>query len=228
MAGLIAALDDEPDIIELLRINLSRSGFAFEGFTDVEQFMKFIETKVPDLLILDLMLPGMDGIDVFRNIRRNPKVAAVPVIMLTARTEESDKILGLELGADDYITKPFSVRELVARIHAVLRRVRDKRESKRIDLGWLVIDPESFEVTVQGKKIELTATEFKILELLAGRPGRVFSRNQILDHLWGDEKVVVDRTVDVHIRNLRRKLETAGETVISVRGVGYKLKERVG
>ena len=145
--------------------------------------------------------------------------------MLTAKGDESDKVVGLELGADDYVTKPFSVKELVARIHAVLRRPGGGEAVRRIALGPLVVDLDKFEVAVEGEKVELTATEFKILQLLASKPGRVFTRDQILDHLWGDEKAVVDRTVDVHIRNLREKLGPAASLIKNIRGVGYKVEE---
>ncbi len=226
MPRTIAALDDEPDLIELLRVNLTRSGYLFEGFTEVEDFFRFLDRKVPDLVLLDLMLPGMDGLDVFRNMRRKGATASVPVIMLTARTGESDRVLGLELGADDYVSKPFSVRELTARIHAVLRRMEEKPGPERIELDGLVIDPGAHRVTVGEKAVDLTASEFRILELLASHPGRVFSRAQILDRLWGNEKVVVDRTIDVHMRNIREKLGPAGDGLVSVRGVGYKIKGR--
>ena len=226
MPRIIAALDDEPDLIELLRVNMTRSGFSFEGFTEVEDFFRYLERGVPDLVILDLMLPGMDGFDVFRTMRKMERTASVPVIMLTARAEESERVLGLELGADDYVAKPFSVRELTARVHAVLRRVEERSAPRRIEIDGLIIDPESHEVTAGGKVIELTVTEFKIIELLASRPGRVFSRGQILDRLWGDEKIVVDRTIDVHMHSLRDKLGPAGDALVSVRGVGYKIKER--
>lgn len=223
MARLIIALDDEPDLIELLRVNLVKSGFAFEGYVEVESFWKFLETRLPDLILLDLMLPDMDGFEVFRALKSNSKFTHIPVIMLTARSEESDRILGLELGADDYVTKPFSVKELVARINAVLRRSYKKTEGRSIKIGSLVIDSERYEVRIGEKIIELTLAEFKVLELLASRPGRVFSRNEILNYLWGDEKIVIDRTVDVHISNLREKLGKEGEKLVSVRGVGYKI-----
>jgi two-component system phosphate regulon response regulator PhoB/two-component system alkaline phosphatase synthesis response regulator PhoP len=171
------------------------------------------------------MLPDTDGLEVCRQIRRSERLAAVPVIMLTARGDESDKVVGLELGADDYVTKPFSVKELVARIHAVLRRPGGSETGPRIVVGPLVIDLEKFEVAAGGERIDLTATEFKILRLLASRKGRVFSRDQILDHLWGNEKAVIDRTVDVHIRNLREKLGEAASLIKNIRGVGYKLEE---
>jgi two-component system phosphate regulon response regulator PhoB/two-component system alkaline phosphatase synthesis response regulator PhoP len=225
MVPVIAALDDEADILELLKVNLEKAGYRFEGFQEAEDLYRFLGREKPGLILLDLMLPGTDGLEVCRHIRRSEDLAGIPIIMLTARGDESDKIVGLELGADDYITKPFSVKELVARIHAVLRRPGAGEAGPRIAVGTLVIDLHKFEVTVGGEKVDLTATEFKILQLLAARKGRVFSRDQILDHLWGSEKAVIDRTIDVHIRNLREKLGPAASLIKNIRGVGYKLEE---
>ena len=225
MAPVIAALDDEPDILELLRVNLQKAGYRFEGFQEADDLFRYLAREKPSLILLDLMLPDTDGLEVCRHIRRSEGLAAVPIIMLTARGDESDKVVGLELGADDYVTKPFSVKELVARIHAVLRRPRGGEAVRRIAVGTLVIDVDKFEVTAEGAKVDLTATEFKILQLLASRKGRVFSRDQILDFLWGSEKAVIDRTVDVHIRNLREKLGEAAALIKNIRGVGYKLEE---
>ena len=225
MAPVIAALDDEADILELLKVNLEKSGYRFEGFQEAEDLYRYLARERPALILLDLMLPGTDGLEVCRQIRRSQDLAAIPVIMLTARGDESDKVVGLELGADDYVTKPFSVKELVARVHAVLRRPAAGAAGPRIAVGTLVIDLDKHEVTVAGTRIELTATEFKILTLLVSRKGRVFSRDQILDHLWGSEKAVIDRTVDVHIRNLREKLGSAASLIKNIRGTGYKLEE---
>jgi DNA-binding response OmpR family regulator len=225
MAPLIAALDDEADILELLRANLQKAGFRFEGFQEAEALYRFLQKDKPDLILLDLMLPDIDGLDVCRYLRKNEGLSQIPVIMLTARGEESDKVLGLGLGADDYVTKPFSVKELIARIQAVLRRQEQRDAVRQIVLGPLLIDLDKHEVAHDGRKVDLTATEFKILQILASRPGRVFTRDQILDHLWGHEKAVVDRTVDVHIRNLRDKLGPAASLVKNVRGVGYKVEE---
>jgi DNA-binding response OmpR family regulator len=225
MPQVIAALDDEPDILELLKVNLGKAGYRFEGFQDAEELYRYLDREKPNLILLDLMLPGTDGLEVCRHIRRTEALADIPIIMLTAKGDESDKVVGLELGADDYVTKPFSTKELVARIHAVLRRPAGEGPSRRIVVGPLVIDLDKFEVTVAGAKVDLTATEFKILQLLSSRKGRVFSRDQILDFLWGQEKAVIDRTIDVHIRNLREKLGEAGALVKNVRGIGYKLEE---
>lgn len=225
MPPMIAVLDDEADILELLKVNLQKAGFRFQGFQEADGLFRYLERDKPDLILLDLMLPDTDGLEVCRHIRKSENLAGIPIIMLTARGDESDKVVGLELGADDYVTKPFSVKELIARIHAVLRRPGGGEASRRIVVGALVIDLDKFEVTADGVKVELTATEFKILQLLATRQGRVFTRNQILDHLWGHEKAVIDRTVDVHIRNLREKLGEAASFIKNIRGVGYKLEE---
>ncbi|OGD15801.1 MAG: hypothetical protein A2W20_05880 [Candidatus Aminicenantes bacterium RBG_16_66_30] len=225
MAPVIAALDDEADILELLKVNLQKAGYRFEGFQDADGLFRYLSRERPSLILLDLMLPDTDGLEVCRQIRRSDNLAGIPIIMLTAKGDESDKVVGLELGADDYVTKPFSVKELVARVHAVLRRPGGGESGPRIAAGTLVIDLEKFEVTAGGAKIDLTATEFKILQLLASRKGRVFSRDQILDFLWGSEKAVIDRTIDVHIRNLREKLGEAASLIKNIRGVGYKLEE---
>jgi two-component system phosphate regulon response regulator PhoB/two-component system alkaline phosphatase synthesis response regulator PhoP len=225
MPPVIAALDDEADILELLRVNLQKAGYRFEGFQEADDLFRYLAREKPSLILLDLMLPDTDGLEVCRHIRRSEGLAAIPIIMLTARGDESDKVVGLELGADDYVTKPFSVKELVARIHSVLRRPGGGEAVRRIAVGTLVIDVDKFEVTAEGAKVDLTATEFKILQLLASRKGRVFSRDQILDFLWGSEKAVIDRTVDVHIRNLREKLGEAAALIKNIRGVGYKLEE---
>lgn len=224
MPPVIAALDDEPDILELLRVSLQKAGYRFEGFQEAEGLYRYLEREKPSLILLDLMLPDTDGLEVCRHIRKSEALAGIPVIMLTARGDEADKVVGLELGADDYVTKPFSVKELVARIHAVLRRPAGGEAARRIVVGALVIDLDKFEVTADGAKVELTATEFRILQLLASRPGRVFTRDQVLDFLWGQEKAVIDRTVDVHIRNLREKLGESATLIKNIRGVGYKIE----
>jgi DNA-binding response OmpR family regulator len=225
MPPVIAALDDEADILELLKVNLQKAGYRFEGFQEADDLFRYLAREKPSLILLDLMLPDTDGLEVCRHIRRSEDLTGIPIIMLTARGDESDKVVGLEFGADDYVTKPFSVKELVARIHAVLRRPGSGEASRRIVVGALFIDLDKFEVMADGVKIDLTATEFKILQLLASRRGRVFTRNQILDHLWGREKAVIDRTIDVHIRNLREKLGGTAALIKNIRGVGYKIEE---
>jgi len=211
MNELIAVIDDEPDILELVSLHLTKSGFKVKEFLNAESFFKFLSSKIPDLIILDLMLPDADGIEICKYLKSNEDFRSIPIIMLTARATEIDKVLGLELGADDYVTKPFSPRELVARVKAVLRRKEDT--SKKVKIGdVLLIDLNKYEVFVENKKIDLTSTEFRILKILACKKGWVFTRDQILNHLWGYDKVVLDRTIDVHIKNLREKLGKAGFT----------------
>ena len=226
MNKLIAIVDDEPDILELVSINLKKASYRVKEFSDSESFFRSLTTEIPDLIILDLMLPDMDGFEVCKFLKGQDKYAFIPIIMLTARAEETEKVLGLELGADDYVTKPFSPRELVARVKAVLRRNIPKEETKKIKIGdMLVLDTEKYEVELEGERIELTTTEFKILQLLSTKKGWVFSRDKILQHLWGNDKMVLDRTVDVHIKHLREKLGKASIFIKNIRGVGYKLEE---
>jgi len=225
MNELIAVIDDEPDILELVSLHLTKANFKVKGFLNAESFFKFLSSKIPDLIILDLMLPDADGIEICKYLKSNQEFSSIPVIMLTARADETDKVLGLELGADDYVTKPFSPRELVARVKAVLRR-KTQDSGKKIKIGdILLIDLNKFQAFVENKKIDLTPTEFRILKILASKKGWVFTRDQILDHLWGQEKAVLDRTIDVHIKNLREKLGKAAKFIKNVRGIGYKIEE---
>ena len=225
MKELIAILDDEPDILDLVSLHLKKAGFRIEGFLDAESFFQFMDSKIPDLIILDLMLPDADGFEICKYLKKKDEFTSIPIVMLTAKGEEMDKVLGLELGADDYVTKPFSPKELVARVKAVLRRRPQVEETKKIEIGdELRILPDKYEVWAKGEKIDLTSTEFKILLLLASKKGWVFTRDQILDYLWGKEKAVVDRTVDVHIKHLREKLGKAARFIKNIRGVGYKLE----
>lgn len=224
---MVFVVEDEPDILALIAINLKKSGYDVEEYTEAGPMLKTLEKRVPDLIILDLMLPDVDGLDVCKNLKKSDMYSEIPIIMVTAKTEEFDVVLGLELGADDYIPKPFSPRELTARVKAVLRRgtTNKKNASKQIVLGDLVtIDAGKYEVRVEGEKVQLTSTEFMILKMLSEKPGWVYSREKILDLLWGDEKDVFDRTVDVHIKNLRDKLGSAGRLIKNVRGVGYKIE----
>jgi two-component system phosphate regulon response regulator PhoB/two-component system alkaline phosphatase synthesis response regulator PhoP len=204
-------------------IHLKKAGFSVEGFLNGISLLKTLSVSIPDLIILDIMMPDFDGFEVCRMMKSDSRYSSIPIIMLTARGQEVDKVTGLELGADDYLTKPFSPRELVARVKAVLRRA-SPAEHGPISLGKITIDPERFEVSVGDEPVSLTAVEFKILLLLAQNRGKVFTRERILDHLWGNEKAVIDRTVDVHIKNLRDKLGPAGDLIRNVRGVGYKLQ----
>lgn len=226
MKELITVIDDEPDILELVSIHLKKSGFKVKEFLDADSFLKSLSNQTPDLIILDLMLPDADGLDICKYLKKEDKFSSIPIIMLTAKVDETDRILGLELGADDYVTKPFSPRELVARVKAVLRRNQQKQKSKKIKIGnVLVIDSERYEVFVNNKKINLTVTEFRILQCLAERKGKAFTRDQILDYLWGEEKAVLDRTIDVHIKHLREKLGKSGKLIKNIRGIGYKIEE---
>jgi len=224
MAKLIAIVDDEPDILELIRYHLEKERFEVREFRDGEGLLSFIETTLPDLVILDLMLPGIDGLEVCRVLKGDKRTSSVPIIMLTAKGSEIDKVVGLELGADDYVVKPFSPRELVARVKAVLRRAKMGEKEESLVIGDLAIDTNGFEVRFKGRRIDLTPTEFRILAILAQRPGWVFTRNQLLDELWQEEKIVLDRTIDVHIRNLREKLGEGAKLIKTVRGIGYKLE----
>jgi len=221
----IAVVDDEEDIVELISYNLKREGFDVRGFYDGESFISSLKSFYPDLVILDLLLPGMDGFEVCRYIRRDERLSRIPIIILSVKDSEIDKVVGLELGADDYLTKPFSTRELIARVKAVLRRygVAGGNKASLIKRGSLLVDLETMEVTLSGRRVELTPIEFKLLVVFLQNPGRVFTREDLLERLWGG-KFVVDRTVDVHINNLRRKLGEAGKAIKSLRGVGYKLE----
>lgn len=225
-AKLIAIVDDEPDITELVSVHLTKAGFKVKTFEDADGLFKFLKSNFPDLVILDLMLPDADGFEICKYLKKEEKYSAVPVIMLTARSDEMDKILGLEFGADDYVTKPFSPRELVARVKAVLRREDKVNKSQKIKIGDILeIDMQKYDIFVDGRKVELTSTEFRILKLLAERKGWVYARDQILDYLGVQDKGVLDRTVDVHIKNLREKLGDAGKFIKNIRGVGYKLED---
>lgn len=231
MKKLIVIIDDEPDIRELVRIHLQKANFKVVEFSRSAKFWDYIKRHRPALIVLDLMLPDADGFEICRNLKSHTELGDVPVIILSAKGEETDKVLGLELGADDYVSKPFSPKELVARIKAVLRRtpesklVPETEDSEKLVLGKILkLDLNKYEVFVKGEPVELTTTEFKLLKLLTGKPGWVFSRDQILEFLWGEDKAVIDRTVDVHIRNLRKKLKSAGKLIKNVRGVGYTIK----
>ncbi|MBN2467267.1 MAG: response regulator transcription factor [Deltaproteobacteria bacterium] len=230
MNELVSIVEDEEDIRKLLCFHLKKSGFRTNEFSDGSSFLQGIASHSPDMVILDLMLPDSDGLELCRFLRSREEYKRILIIMVTAKDTELDKVLGLELGADDYVTKPFSTKELIARVKALLRRRQNESEQKEkatvIEVNDLIrIDRERYEVSVQGAKIDLTSTEFRILELLASHDGRVFSRDNILDYLWGNEKAVVDRTVDVHIKNLREKLGPAKEIIKNVRGIGYKLEK---
>ncbi|MCD6297167.1 MAG: response regulator [Deltaproteobacteria bacterium] len=223
----ILIVDDEPDILELLRFNLSREGYQVSSAASGEDALSMAQSEIPDLIVLDLMLPGIDGLEVTKFLKNNPGTKDIPIVMLTAKGEEADIVTGLELGADDYITKPFSMRVLIARVKAVLRRkVKEyPEEDAAIRIHDLSIHPGRHEVLVSGKTVRLTFTEFGMLHFLAKRPGWVFTRNQIMDAVKGDDYFVTDRSVDVQIVGLRKKLGTAGPYIETVRGIGYRFKE---
>ena len=224
----IVIIEDEPDILEVLSYNLKREGF--EVFTAINGTLglSLIEKEMPDLVLLDLMLPGMDGIEICSTIKKNPATQKILIIMVTAKGEESDIVLGLGVGADDYISKPFSPKELVARAKAVLRRgilVENTSQSDKVEVGDLIIDSSKFEVIIEGREVRLTATEFRLLHYLASNPGRVFSREQLLSRAMGDDVVVVDRNIDVHIRGIRKKMGIEPPLIETIRGVGYRLRD---
>jgi len=221
---LIMIVDDEPDILELVSTNLKKAHFRVKEFINASKLFRELESRIPDLIILDLMLPDMDGIEICSRLKKNDKFSSIPIIMLTARGDESDKVIGLELGADDYITKPFSTKELIARVKAVLRRGQKEEEAIMLKItDSIIMDLQKYEITIDGKVILLTTTEFRILKILAGKKGLVYTRDQILDYLWGNDKAVLDRTIDVHIKHLREKLGEYGKIIKNIRGIGYKL-----
>lgn len=226
MAEKVLIIDDEEHIVELIKFNLEANGFVtLEAFNGIDG-LKLAKKEIPDLILLDLMLPGIDGIEVCKRIRQDDKLKNTPIIMLTAKSEEIDKILGLELGADDYITKPFSVRELSARIKAVLRRISSKEDSSDFfNFGDVEIDYSKHEVKKKDEKVDLTLKEFELLDILIKNKGKVLTRDLLLDKIWGYEYVGETRTVDVHIRHLRQKLEEDDKNpkyIETVRGIGYR------
>jgi len=223
----ILVVDDEEDILELVRYNLAKEGYRVSCVTSGEQALKEAKEGAPDLILLDLMLPGLDGLDVCRRLKSDHVTSVIPLIMLTAKGEDADIVTGLELGAEDYVTKPFSPRVLLARLKACLRRKRQEEadETAIFRAGDLTINTSRHEVLVNGKLAPLTATEFSILYFLARRSGWVFSRDQIIKAVKGDDYPVTERSVDVQIAGLRKKLGNAGNCVETIRGVGYRLKE---
>ena len=223
----ILVVDDEEDILELVRFNLAREGYPVISTISGEETLRIARKEHPDLIVLDLMLPGIDGLEVAKILKTDPKTRDIPIVMLTAKGEEPDIVTGLELGADDYVTKPFSPRILVARVRAVLRRnvKEEPTDEPVLRIHNLVIHSGRHEVLVDGDPVQLTFTEFGILSFLAKRPGWVFTRYQIVDAVRGDDYPVTDRSVDVQIVGLRKKLGSAGEYIETVRGVGYRFKE---
>jgi DNA-binding response OmpR family regulator len=227
----VLAVEDEPDVANLVRYHLEKSGYDVRLATSGPDAIRQAREGRPGLILLDLMLPGLNGWEVCRRLKATPETRHIPVIMLTARSDEGDKILGFELGADDYVTKPFSPRELLARVRAVARRngpAEARDGAGRLKVGALEIDRERFEVTMQTRRVVLTPKEFALLAVLAGRPGRVFPRDELLDIVWGQDGFVEPRTVDVHVARLRAKFFSAGlpdPGIETIRGVGYRFRE---
>lgn len=223
----ILAVDDERDILELLKYNLEKEGYKVICSNSGEKALELVKKDKSDLIVLDLMLPGIDGLELCKLLKKDEGTAGIPIIMLTAKDAETDVVVGLELGADDYITKPFSPKVLIARVKAVLRRKEEiSKPKKEIIIGDLVIDIAKHKVMIKDKPIDLTITEFRILEFLSKNPGKAFTRDQILNNAWNEEPFIVDRAVDVHVRGLRKKLGKLSEYIETVRGVGYRFKEK--
>ncbi|MGI9323412.1 MAG: response regulator [Pseudomonadales bacterium] len=221
----ILVIEDEPDIVEVVNYNLKREGYQVISVDRGDEGLNLVRNQSPNLVILDLMLPGMDGLSICQQMKADPIVRDIPVIIISAKGEESDVVIGLELGADDYLSKPFSPRELLARVKAVLRRgpAREEQNKERIIIKNLTIDVARHEVQVNGEEVSLTATEFKILYQLASQPGRAFTREQLLNRVVGQGVVVIDRNIDVHIRAVRKKLGECSRMIQTIRGVGYRL-----
>ena len=230
MAATILVVEDEPAIQELISYSLRQAGYVVFCAEDAEQAMSVVNEALPALVLLDWMLPGMSGVEFARVLRRAARTKTIPIIMLTARAEESDKIAGLEIGADDYITKPFSPRELIARIKAVLRRRLPEISDDMIEIGGLKLVPSTHRITVNDQEVALGPTEFRLLHFLMSHSERVHTRSQLLDGVWGDHVFVEDRTVDVHIRRLRKALEIVAkdDLIQTVRGSGYRLSDARG
>ena len=224
----ILVVEDEQAIREMVGFALKKAGFEFEEVADAEQALVSIAAQTPDLVLLDWMLPGMSGVDLARRLRREELTAAIPIILLTARVEESDRVYGLEVGADDYVTKPFSPRELIARINAVLRRSTALSEDRLIEYEGLSLDPVGYRVRANDQVLNLAPTEFRLLHFFMSNPDRVYSREQLLDYVWGRGVFVEERTVDVHIRRLRKALGAKGHDrfIQTVRGAGYRFSTR--
>lgn len=229
----IVVVEDEPDILEALYYNLEREGLKVFTSLDGAEGLALIKQKIPDLVLLDLMLPSMDGLEICRQLKANSQTQDIPIIMVTAKGEESDVVLGLGIGADDYIPKPFSPRELIARVKAVIRRGERTKQSSAKDvieinypeLGYLQVDSSKHLVLLDKENIKMTASEFRLLFCLASQPGRVFSREQLLNHTLGDSVVVIDRNIDVHIRSIRKKLGDEKPFIETIRGIGYRFLE---
>ena len=223
----IVVIEDEVDILEVINYNLSKEGFDVCSALDGEEGLALIKKEVPDLVLLDLMLPGLDGIEICRKLKTDYSTRSIPIIMVTAKGEESDIVLGLGMGADDYMVKPFRPRELMARIRSVLRRGDFIEEGQGlVSIDELVIDINRHEVKLEGKKIVLTAMEFKLLHFLASHPGQVFTRENLLNHVSSDDTFIIDRNIDVHIRSIRKKLNKHRELIETIHRVGYRFRDK--
>jgi DNA-binding response OmpR family regulator len=226
--GIVLVIDDETDLVELVRYNLEKEGFDVMGASDGESGLSQAAREKPDVIVVDLMLPGIDGLEVCRLLRAGGGTSRIPIIILTAKASESDRVVGLEIGADDYLTKPFSPRELIARIKALIRRSTGFRQQAAIiRRGRLTIDPASHEVFCGDRAVELTATEYRLLHFLASHPGFVYSRGAIIDGALGRDVTVLERTIDVHIMALRKKLGKCGTWIETIRGFGYRFREEI-
>jgi DNA-binding response OmpR family regulator len=222
MREIILVVDDEADVVDLVRYHLNRAGFDVDVASSGMAALSAARQRRPDAIVLDIMLPQMSGTEVLQELRREIDTAKIPVLMLTAKGLLSDRIAGLELGVDDYITKPFSPRELVLRIRNLLRRIRDTQTSATLEVDGFCLNKSNFEITVQGKRLDLTTTEFKLLTTLVERRGRTLSRETLLQDVWGYENAIDTRTVDTHVRRLREKLGKAASRIVTVRGEGYR------
>jgi len=226
VAPTILVIDDEPDLLEMVRGNLDRAGYAVETASSGREARAALQRARPDLVVLDLMLPDISGTEICRWVRSEPELSDVPIIMLTAKADEIDRVVGFELGADDYVTKPFSPRELVLRVGAVLRRRQGSdAESTQLQYGALRIDSNRHRCFVESEEVQLTSKEFDLLHCLMSRPGRVMTRDTLLDRVWGRDVTVTSRTIDTHLKRLREKLGAAGSYLETVRGVGYRFTE---
>jgi two-component system phosphate regulon response regulator PhoB len=227
MAGTILIVEDEPAIAELITLTLRRSGHQTVHAESVERAITLVDQAMPDLALIDWMLPGASGVELVKKLRGNKRTKTIPIIMLTAKSEEADKLMGLETGADDYVTKPFSPKELVARIKAVLRRRAPQLTEDIVETNGLRLDPATHRITVNGTPIQMGPSEFKLLHFFMTHTERVHTRSQLLDHVWGDHVFVEERTVDVHIRRLRQALEASGHDayIQTVRGTGYRFSK---
>lgn len=224
-ATTILIVEDERDVVDLLSLNLRKAGFAVSTAMDGAAGLQKARKEKPDFVILDLMLPKMPGLEICKVLKTDAATRQIPIMMLTAKAEEIDRIVGLEFGADDYVTKPFSPREVMLRIRAILRRAEGAEEDERLAAGSIVIDPARHQVSIAGKRIDLTSLEFKLLRTLVQRRGRVQTRDRLLNDVWGYESIIDTRTVDTHVRRLRKKLGKAADAIESVRGFGYRLRE---